>query len=298
MRTIAIVNHKGGSAKTTTTVNLGAALAARGQRVLVIDLDPLGSASAWLGVPAAPFDVTRAIRGEAELTELVHETTAPGVQLVPASPSIIIDASQGETAVALGFMRAMERLPALWDLVLIDCAPTLRYLSVAPLVIAQGILIPVEAHVLDLGGLASIMIMTERIRGGLNATLQIDGILVCRSNRTTHSRQVVERIEATYPGLTFRTQIRESTRLAEAPGFQLPISRYAPGCTGDDDYRLAADELLERLAAPVVAPEVRRRSRSVRSRVAEKLGSRPPVRGRTTSASPADPSLGSADHAD
>ena len=254
MRTIAIANHKGGSAKTTTTVNLGAALAARGQRVLVIDLDPLGSASAWLGVPAAQSDVTRAIRGEAELAELVHETTAPGVQLVPASPSIIIDESQGETAVALGFMRAMERLPALWDLVLIDCAPTLRYLSVAPLAIAKGILIPVEAHVLDLGGLSSIMTMTERVRVSLNPALHVDGILVCRSSRTTHGRQMIERIEATYPGLTFRTQVRESTRLVEAPGFQLPISRYAPGCTADLDYRLAADELLERLTPPVAAP--------------------------------------------
>jgi chromosome partitioning protein len=195
-------------------------------------------------------------------------------------------------------MRAMERLPALWDLVLIDCAPTLRYLSVAPLSIAQGILIPVEAHVLDLGGLSSIMLMTERVRGGLNPALQIDGILVCRSNRTTHNRLVVERIEATYPGRTFRTQIRESTRLAEAPGFQLPISRYAPGSTGDDDYRLAADELLERLAGPVEAAPVARRSRSVRSRVTETLRSRPRVPGRATAASPTDPSLGSPDQAD
>ena len=91
MRTIAVTNHKGGSSKTTTAVNLAAALGVVGKRVLVIDMDPQGSASSWLGVQNAPFNVTRAIHGNADLAELVHETTAPGVQLVPSSPSLIVN---------------------------------------------------------------------------------------------------------------------------------------------------------------------------------------------------------------
>lgn len=298
MRTIAVTNHKGGSAKTTTTVNLGAAFAERGQRVLIIDMDPQGSASAWLGVPDAVFNVTRAIRGDAKLTELVYETTAPGVQLVPSSPTLIVNAGRGESDVALGFMRAMERLPSLWDIVLVDCAPTLGYLTVAPLAVCQGILIPVEAQALGLSGLASIVAMTERVRSGLNPGLQIDGILACRINRTTHSRLVIERIEATYPGLALRTHVRENTRLAEAPGFHLPISRYAPGSSGDNDYRAAAGELLGRLDLTVETPTYAPPSRSVFSRVADTLRSRPRARGSRGAPPPADPVAGASKRAD
>src|ERR1700693_4094972 len=97
MRTIAVTNHKGGSAKTTTAVNPAAALGAEGQGVLVIEMDPQGSASSWLGVQSAPFNVTRAIRGNADLAELIHETTAPGVQLVPSSPTLIVNPGHEES---------------------------------------------------------------------------------------------------------------------------------------------------------------------------------------------------------
>jgi chromosome partitioning protein len=278
MRTIAITNHKGGSAKTTTAVNLGAALAEQGRRVLIIDMDPQGSATSWLGVQNAHYNVARAIRGDADLAELVHETTAEGVQLVPSSPTLIANASLQESDVALGFMRAMDRLPSVWDLVLVDCPPTLGYLAVAPLAACQGVLIPVEAHVLALAGLASLMTMTERVRSRLNPGLRIEGILACRINATTHSRLVVERIGESYPGLFMHTQVRESIRLAEAPGFHLPISRYAPASTGDEDYRAAADELVQRIEGQPVEVAVPARSRSVLSRVVDTVRSRPWLR--------------------
>jgi ATPases involved in chromosome partitioning len=283
MRTIAVTNHKGGSAKTTTTVNLGAALAAKGRRVLVIDMDPQGSASSWLGVPNANYNITRAIRGNVDLAELVHETTAPGVQLIPSSPALIANASQQESDVALGFMRAMDHLPPIWDVVLVDCPPTLGYLAVAPLAVCQGVLVPVEAHVLALAGLASLIAMTERVRSRLNPGLQIEGILACRINGTTHSRLVIERIVESYPALFMRTQIRESIRLAEAPGFRLPISRYAPGSSGDGDYRAAADELVQRLEGSTVASHDA--PPSVLSRVVDTVKSRPWIRDRRRSKS-------------
>ena len=167
------------------------------------------------------------------------------------------------------------QLPAIWDVVLVDCPPTLGYLAVAPLAACQGMLVPVEAHVMALAGLASLMSMMERVRGRLNAGLEIDGILCCRVNRTTHSRLVVERVRESYPGLAMRTQIRESIRLAEAPGFRLPISRYARGSTGDEDYRAAAGELLERLDRAVTEPEGPPPAQSVLARVVDTVRSRP-----------------------
>jgi chromosome partitioning protein len=286
LRTIAVTNHKGGSAKTTTAVNLGAAFAAMGKRVLVIDLDPQGSASMWLGVSNSTDDVTRAIRGTADLAELIHETTAPGVQLVPSSPALMVNDGHQESEVALGFMRAMDRLPESWDVVLVDCPPTLGYLSVAPLAACQGVLVPVEAHVLALAGLASLMAMAERVRHGLNPGLEIDGILACRINRTSHSRLVVDEIRASYPEASLRTEIRESIRLAEAPGFRLPITRYAPGSTGEEDYLAAAGELLERFAGAIREPGEARSSRSVLSRVLDGLRSRPRVRGSAIARTP------------
>ena len=248
MRIIAISNPKGGSGKTTTAVNLGAALAAQGSRVLIIDMDPHGSASSWLGVPETSLNVYRAIRGNAELAELVHETTAEGVHLVPSSHMLIADSSRQEAALAIGFTRAMAKLRPIWEVVLIDCPPTLGYLAVAPIAVSHGVLVPVPAQVLALAGLGDLMAMAERVRDRMNPRLEIDGILACRTNGTTHGRLVVERMGKAYPDLLLRTHVRESVKLAEAAGFRLPISRYGPGSTGDDDYRSVATELLERLA--------------------------------------------------
>ncbi len=275
MRTIAVANYKGGSAKTTTTVNLAAALAEMGRRVLVIDLDPQGSASAWLGVPDAEDGVLDAITGRASLAHLVYETTAPGVQLVPSSPRLVVSDRQAETDIALGFMRAVERMPRLWDFVFVDCAPSIGYLGIAPLAACHETLIPVEAHVLALAGVSGLLATMERIRRKLNPGLELSAVLACRVNRTSHAREVTERLAARFPDTLMRTQIRENIRLAEAPSFRLPITLYAPDSHGAEDHRAAAAELagvltvsssvgaaLERLPAATVSvaagPRLRR----------------------------------------
>jgi len=250
VRTIAVAHHKGGTAKTTTTVNLAAALAETGHRVLVIDMDPQGSASAWLGVRDPEHSVIDAIRGRANLAHLVYETTAPGVQLVPASPGLVVSGPDEETDTALGFIRAMERLPPLWDFVLVDCPPSLGYLGVAPLTICEEVLVPVEAHVLAMAGLSSMIETIGRARSRLNPKLRITGVVACRVSRTTHSRMVVERLARRFPHSFMQTQIRENVRLAEAPSFRLPITTYAPQSSGAEDYRA--------LAAEIVAPELAR----------------------------------------
>jgi len=244
VRTIAVTNHKGGSAKTTTAVNLAAALGEQGRRVLVIDMDPQGSATSWLGVVNPDVGVVDAIRGGAALAHLVHETTAPGVQLVPSSTALVATDWQDETNIALGFMEAMEGLPKVWDVVLVDCPPSLGYLAIAPLAACREALVPIEAHVLAMAGLTSLIETMERIKGRLNPRLRFAGALACRVTRTAHSRAVVDRLDARLGNTLMRTQVRESVRLAEAPSFRLPITLYAPGSTGAADYRAVARELM------------------------------------------------------
>lgn len=256
MRTIAVTNYKGGSAKTTTVVNLAAALGELGHRVLVIDIDPQGSASAWLGVDGAVDGVAEAIAGRIPLSELVYETTAPGVMLVPASPSIVVADPQQETQIALGFMRAMDRLPALWDVVVIDCPPTLGYLAIAPLSVCQEVLIPVEARVLAVAGLTGVLETIDRVRRRLNPSLRLAGVVACRVNRTSHAREIVARLEERFPESFMTTTVHESIRLAEAPSFQLPITLFAPRSTGAEDHRALARELMVGWPAPAARPSV------------------------------------------
>jgi chromosome partitioning protein len=244
MRTIAVTNHKGGSAKTTTAVNLAAALGEGGRRVLVVDMDPQGSATSWLGVSDPEVTVVDAIRGRDRLAHLVYETTAPGVQLVPASPALAASNPRDETDIALGFMRAMEDLPPIWDIVLVDSPPSLGYLSIAPLTVCRELLIPVEAHALALAGIRSLIETMTRIQRRLNPELRIAGVLACRINRTAHTRAVSERLAQRFPESFLSTQIRESIRLAEAPSFHLPITVYAPTSAGAEDHRALALELV------------------------------------------------------
>jgi chromosome partitioning protein len=256
MRTIAVTNSKGGSAKTTTTVNLAAALAELGYRILVIDMDPQGSSSSWLGVEGEIDGVAEAIEGRRSLAELIYETTAPGVVLVAASPTLVASDPQEETRIALGFMRAMDHLPELWDVVLVDCPPSLGYLAIAPLSVCSEVLIPVEAHILAITGLGAMVETMARIRRRLNPSLRLAGVLACRVRRTSHSRDMVARLQEQFGESFMKTMVRDSVRLAEAPSFHLPITLHASRSAGADDYRAAAREVMSGWPAPRMRPSV------------------------------------------
>ena len=146
MRTIALSNNKGGSGKTTTTVSLAAAFAEHGLRVLVVDLDPQGSATDWLGGRESPIGLVEFSSGGIRISELVVASTAPGVDLIPTSPSLVPSGEKGRDETGLAIVRGFARLPDYWDLILVDTPPALGYLSLAPLVSADQVLIPVEAH--------------------------------------------------------------------------------------------------------------------------------------------------------
>lgn len=249
MRTIAVVNQKGGTGKTTTAVNLGASLAEKGRRVLLIDLDPQYSATTWIST----HEVREGVFGlfldpeESSLADIVQPTGTENLWLAGASDHLVgaekvlattpgAETILGEKITGLGEGR--------FDYLLIDCGPTLSVLTVNALTAARELLVPVECHVMGLQGLAQLLRTVERVRKRLNPDLLITGILACRlDQRTNHGPEVVAKLRARFPE-TYRTAIRENVRLAECPSMRKPITTYAPVSTGAKDYRALAEELI------------------------------------------------------
>lgn len=265
MRTIAIYNQKGGVGKTTTTVNVGASLAERGRCVLLVDLDPQGSASRSLGVEDGADDVAALLSGERGIRETVRETGVPGVWIVSgggqsaAVERMLSGKRAGADRTLRRKLREVDRIETGrdagrdagngygFDYVLIDCPPNLGLLSVNGLLAADGVIVPVEAHALSLVGLAAIREALVVIREEAEHDLHLDGVLVCRySRRTRHAREVAEEIREHFGESVFQTVIRENVRLAEAPSFGEPVTVYAPTSTGAEDYRALAVEIIGR----------------------------------------------------
>ena len=248
MRTIAVTNQKGGSGKTTTAVNLAAALGEKGEHVLVIDLDPQASATSWFGLTPDARGLIDVFTGNGNLADLAHQTDVPNVEVIPSS-SWLVGADRAlanEVGSELIFRRALEQLPqGRWGVVLIDCPPSLGLLAISALAAVQEVFVPVEAHVMALAGLASLCSTVERVRERLNPALRISGVLACRVDmRKNLSREVVARLRQRFGSLVFTTAIRENVRLAEAPSFAKPITLYDPKSTGAEDYRALGAELL------------------------------------------------------
>ncbi len=249
MRILAIVNQKGGSGKTTTAVNLAAALGERDRNVLLIDLDPQASASMWLGIADGGKGLLDAIAGSGELPELIQTTMAPGVSIIPCSTWLagaekLLAAERGAETLLKKRLQAIEH--GRFDYCLIDCPPTLGVLTINALTAAHEVLIPVESHVMALAGVAQIHATVDVVRTRLNPSLAITGILACRVDaRTRHSLEVVERLRERFQGLVYRTVIRENIRLAECWSFAKPITQYDSFCYGARDYRDLAGEVLK-----------------------------------------------------
>jgi chromosome partitioning protein len=228
-------------------VSLASAFAERGLRVLVVDLDPQGSATEWLGGHESSTGLVEFSAGGIRVSELVVTSTAPGVDLIPTSPSLVPPGEKSRNETRLAIVRAFARLPDYWDLILVDTPPTLGYLSLAPLVASDRVVIPVEAHALGLPGVASVIASIERARRHINPHLELLGIVACRVNATSHVRDVVARLRAQFGEIVLEHTVREAIRIAEAPALRLPITRYAPKSRVGDDYRAVVAELLDRL---------------------------------------------------
>ena len=249
MKTLAVTNQKGGSGKTTTTVNLSAALGESGHQVLVVDLDPQASASAWLGVKDGRRGLLEVFTDNGNLAALVRETGAGGVDLVPSSTWLagVEKALAGEVGAELILREAMAELSELWDFILLDCPPSLGLLTVSALCAAREVLVPVEVSSMALAGLAGVIQTVDRVRDRLNPDLAVSEILVCRADaRTNLSREVLERLRERFGKLVMNTVVRETVRLREAWSFAQPVTTYDPRGRGAEDYRSAAAELLAR----------------------------------------------------
>lgn len=248
MRRIAVINQKGGSGKTTTTVSLGAALAERGRRVLVVDLDPQYSATTWLAtapVGRGVFDLF-AEPEKTSLRALVRPTATPGLSLVGASAWLVgaEKALATEPGAETVLREKLTEVEADFDFLLLDCPPTLGVLTVNALTAVREVLVPVEAHVMGLQGLAQLIQTVELVKKRLNPHLAITGILACRlDQRTKHGPEILAKLRGRFPE-TCRTAIRENVRLAECPSMGEPITAYAPASSGAEDYRALAAELL------------------------------------------------------
>jgi chromosome partitioning protein len=260
MRSIALINQKGGVGKTSTVVNLGAVLAERGKRVLALDLDPQANLTSWLLGPASEGlgdTVTEVICGEARLADIIVRTAHEGLDLVPANPSLsgaerLLATEIAAETVLRDALLATELAPDpddpsfdLYDYLLIDCPPSANILSINAMTSVNEIIIPVQTEVLALNGLANVRQVITKIRHRLNPTLEVAGILLVMVRHNTNlAREVEASTRSRFGPLVYTTTIRECVRVAECPSHCLAVNRYAPNAGVTADYRRLVDEIL------------------------------------------------------
>ncbi len=248
----AVTNQKGGVGKTTTTVSLGAALAADGHDVLIVDLDPQGNATTGLGlrvVEGAP-STYRVIVEKMPIEDAAEPTAVRHLHIVPSS----LDLAGAEIELVPQYSRetrlqvALDRVRDQYDVVLIDCPPSLGLLTVNALVAADKVLVPIQCEYYALEGLGQLMRTIEMVRSGLNHDLSLGGVLMTMYDaRTNLSQQVVDEVRNHFGDLTFGTVIPRTVRLSEAPSYGQPITEFDPSSRGARAYQRLAREVARRL---------------------------------------------------
>jgi chromosome partitioning protein len=262
MRRIAFMNQKGGVGKTTTCVNLGAALARRGLRVLLLDLDPQANLTVHLDIRPDTLDrsVYEVLLGRAKLAEVVRPTSTLGMDVAPSS--LDLAGAEMELVSAVGRERilreALDRLEAAaaagegacpdpWDVLLVDCPPSLGLLTVNALTAVREVIVPLQAEFFALQGMARLRDVIALVESRLNPGLSIMGILPSMvDSRTTLSREVLAEIRGYFGASVFGTAIRRNIKLAEASSHGRTVFEYAPGSNGAADYAALAEEVLRR----------------------------------------------------
>ncbi|WP_245650138.1 ParA family protein [Millisia brevis] len=251
-RVVAMCNQKGGVGKTTSTINLGAALAEYGRRVLLVDLDPQGALSAGLGVLHHDLDLTvhnLLVESGHSADDVIVRTRVEGMDLLPSN--IDLSAAEIQLVSEVGrehaLSRALHPLLDRYDYILIDCQPSLGLLTINALAAADSVLIPMECEYFSLRGLALLTDTVDKVRNRLNPRLSLSGILVTMFDaRTLHSREVMARVVEVFGDLVFDTVITRTVRFPETSVAGEPITTWAPRSGGADAYRALAREVLYR----------------------------------------------------
>jgi chromosome partitioning protein len=252
MDIIVIANQKGGCAKTTTTVNLAAGLAALKQKVLVIDLDPQANTSSWLSANDSSVPgIWQFLIEQFPVSSVVRETSVKGVSLMPGSRlmSGFEKAMVGELAVETKLKRGLIHIADLgFDVVLIDTPPTLGLITLNALTASNWLLIPVTTHVMSLSGVAQLFKTLDEVKALLNAELKLLGLVASRvDTRTRHAKEILEALKERFGSQLCKAVVRENVRLAEAPSFKESIFDYSASSTAAKDYRDLSVEIFKRL---------------------------------------------------
>jgi chromosome partitioning protein len=250
-RIVSVANQKGGVAKTTTSVNLAAALAMRGHKTLIVDVDPQGNATTGLGiardgVERSSYDL---LLGDASLAEVARPTAIEGLDCAPAS----LDLAGAEVELVSSLAREHKLAEALADatdryrMIFVDCPPSLGLLTINALVAARDLIVPVQCEYYALEGLGQLLSTAERVRRSLNSELRIAGVVLTMYDaRTKLSGQVAEEVRSHFGSLVYKTVIPRSVRLSEAPSFGEPVLTLDPSSRGSISYKLLAGEVEER----------------------------------------------------
>ncbi|WP_294612948.1 ParA family protein [Roseovarius sp.] len=250
---IAIANQKGGVGKTTTTINLGAALAEAGARVLIVDLDPQGNASTGLGIEADAREYTTydLLLDEISLGDVIQKTSDDNLMIIPAT----VDLSSADIELISNEKRSFLLHDALrqhaidayaLDYVLIDCPPSLNLLTVNAMVAAHSVLVPLQSEFFALEGLSQLMLTIREVRQTANANLRIEGVVLTMFDaRNNLSSQVEEDARDNLGDLVFRTRIPRNVRVSEAPSYAVSVLSYDSNSKGAQAYRDLAQELMQ-----------------------------------------------------
>jgi chromosome partitioning protein len=250
-RVIAIANQKGGVGKTTTAINLSAALGELGKKVLVIDTDPQGNTTNGLGLDKNTIENTiyELLIGNVSTDEAIHKDVCPGVDIIPSNVNLaaveieLIDAEDKEYILRDSIKDIKDK----YDFTIIDCPPSLSLLTINAMTTADTVLVPIQCEYYALEGLSQLIGTVNLVKDRLNPDLEMEGVVFTMfDSRTNLSLQVVENVKENIDEHVYKTIIPRNIRLAEAPSYGMPINQYEPKSAGSEAYRLLAKEVIKR----------------------------------------------------